>query len=308
VASEDGIVHVHGGRSLLDDLAVAGIAGGRQEWSDPISCGPCPDGLAPEDWYRTRASYLATTNSALDVTAVQDRLREQDRALMAIPVSTEIVIWSGPELFCQAILMRLLQLLGTHRKISLVDPGDQPGIPGCPMGRLSAAQLVHLYQQRRPATDEALTLARQAWTAFTAPDARLLVTLVAGDTSALPHLGAALARHLADLPDGATGLSTTETRLLQVLEEGPRDLSGLLTAMAAKEPRPFLTDDWLNEILQRLGAGAGPLLTLAGGDKYSLTARGRDVLAGHDFWTAERWHGGILIREQDDEDGGSDSS
>jgi hypothetical protein len=301
MASEAAIVNVHGGRILLDALAAAGIPGDRLEWSDPVCCGPTPDGLAADDWYRVRAGYLAAGSNATDVTAVQDRLREQDQALLAIPSSTEIVIWSGPELFCQSMLMRVLQLLGAHRKVSLVDPGDQPGIQGCPMGKLPAADLARLFQQRRPASDESLTLARQAWTAFTAPDARLLVTLVAGDTSALPHLGPALARHLADLPDGATGLSTTETRLLQILDQGPRDLDGLLQALAAKEPRPFLTDLWLKEILQRLGGGSGPLVS-SGAQGYALTPRGRDVLAGHDFWAAERWHGGILIRENDEED------
>ena len=307
MASAGTIVHLHGGRHLLDTLAAAGIPGERMEWCDPVCCGPTPDGLAPEDWYRVRAEFLAGAATGPETDTIRDRLRGQDRALLAIPASTEIVIWSGPELFCQSILMRLLQLLGAHRTISLVDPGDQPGIRGCPMGQLPAADLASLFQQRRLVTDQALTLARQAWTAYTAPDARLLVALVAGDASALPHLSAALSRHLADLPDGATGLSTTETRLLQVLDHGPRDLGGLLDALAAKEPRPFLTDSWCKELLRRLSGSAGPLVS-DGAGTYSLTARGRDVLAGHAFWGAERWHGGIFIREHEEDDEGPDVS
>jgi hypothetical protein len=168
------------------------------------------------------------------------------------------------------------------------------------MGPLPADGLARIFGQRRPASADAVALARRAWQAFTAPDARALVALVAGDTSALPHLGAALQRHLADLPDGATGLSTTETLILKELDQGARDLGGLLSALAAREARPFLTDSWLTEILRRLGGGPAPLITP--GPTYGLLARGRDVLAGHDFWAAERWQGGILIREREEDD------
>jgi hypothetical protein len=303
MASEQPVVHVHGGRSLLDSLAAAGFPGERLEWCDPVACGPTPAGLGPERWYEVRAEYLANPSSGVDAGAAAARLREQDRALLDVPPSKEIAIWVGPELFCQAILMRLLVLLGEAgpaRRITLVDPGDQPGIRGCPMGQLPAAALERIFQQRRPASAEAVGLARRAWSAFTAPDARALVALTTGDTSALPHLGAALSRHLDDLPDGATGLSTTEARLLETLRDGPQDLGALLATLAAREPRPFLTDTWLEEILARLGGGAGPLVG-RDGTRFTLTRRGDDVLAGYDFWAAERWHGGILIREKEED-------
>jgi hypothetical protein len=303
MASEEAMVHVHGGRNLLDALAAAGFPGERLEWCDPVSCGPTPAAVSPDRWYEVRAGYLASRPGPLDAAAAESRLREQDRALLAIPPATEIVIWVGPELFCQAVLMRLLVLLGAgkmRRKLSLVDPGDLPGIRGCPLAQLAPPALERIFQQRRPVTDEALALAGRAWAAFTAPEARALVALVAGDTSALPYLGAALSRHLDDLPDGATGLSTTETRLLEILRSGPLPLGGLLSALAAGEARPFLTDVWLEDILGRLG-GAEAALVGSEGSRFILTGRGRDVLAGHAFWAAERWHGGILIRENENE-------
>jgi hypothetical protein len=40
-----------------------------------------------------------------------------------------------------------------------------------------------------------------------------------------------------------------------------------------------------------------------------LAARGRAVLAGHDFWSAERWHGGVWInRDGDSGDEDEDAS
>ena len=302
------VVHVHGGSLLLERLRQANLPGRLLEWCDPVASGPTPAGLSPERWYRKRASYLAS--SPTDVTSIESDLRRQDHALLSIPATDEVVIWAGPELFCQALLMRMLVLLHQavadtgnlgHRRVSLVDPGDQPGSPGCGLTSLDAAALRAAFDQRRPVTAEAVSLARRAWEAFTAPVARPLADLVLADTSALPHLGAALERHLADLPDGATGLSTTETRLLQALEPGPLPLLDLHRTLAALEARPFLTDVQLEEVVRRLGVAAGALVTVDSEARVHLTPRGRAVLVGHDFWSAERWHGGIHIRPEDDE-------
>jgi hypothetical protein len=308
------VVHVHGGSILLDHLRAAGVPGERLEWCDPVGSGPTPAGLSPDDWYRTRAAYLASTAPAGDVARIERRLREQDQALADAARAhadkggddgdaAELVIWAGPELFCQAILMRLLVLLPERARLSLVDPGDQPDSPGCGLGTMAPEALRAAFAARRPITAADRALASRAWAAFTAPSAGALVSLVQEVGADLPHLRPALSRHLADLPDGATGLSTTETHLLEELESGPLDVGALLEALGRREARPFLTDVLLEEMLRRLSSAAGPLVTVADRTRVShLTRRGRDVLAGHDYWAAERWHGGvhILAQEQDD--------
>jgi hypothetical protein len=294
------IVHVHGGSVLLEHLAAAGLPGERLEWCDPVCAGPTPAGLGPTAWYATRAAYLARDRGEVD--AVAARLRAQDEALAAIPAEAEVVIWSGPELFCQAILMRLLVLLDERAprpRVSLVEGGDQAGDKGCGLGHLAAPSLRAAFAARRSAGTKERALAVAAWEAFTAPGARALAALVKTDFSALPYLQAALQRHLADLPDGGTGLSTTETHLLQALQPGPLDRGALMKAIADREPRPWLTDVLLAETLDRLGGGSAPLVTLSG-ELVTLSRRGDDVLAGYDTWNAERWHGGILIGRDDE--------
>jgi hypothetical protein len=301
-AGAESPVHVHGGSILLDKLREAGIPGERLEWCDPVAFGPTPAGLSTDEWYRTRARYLARGTSGPEVHAAEQRLRAQDEALQAVSTEAELVIWTGPELFCQVLLIRLLVLLEDRRgSISLVDPGDQPGDPGCGLGNLGAEALRAAYGHRRPVGAEERALARRAWAAFTAPIARPLTALLHEETGALPHLAAALARHLGDLPDGATGLSTTETRLLEAVAPEPLAPGSLFAALAAREARPFLTDTLLEELLGRLGGSARPLIARDAAGRVALTDRGRDVLAGHDFWAAERWHGGIFIGLNDDE-------
>lgn len=295
------IVQVHGGSALLERVRAAGLPGQRLEWCDPVCGGPTPR-VEREAWYPLRAAYLAAPG---DAPAVEARLRAQDAALAAIPAASEIVIWSGPELFCQSILMRLLVLIGARvdrPAISLVDPGDQPGQPGCGLTAIDDDGLRALFAGRRTIGEAEIDLAQEAWHVFTAPGARPMVAFLAGDTRALPHLGAALDRHLHDLPDGGTGLSTTETSLLQALESGPLDRASLLTAIARREARPWLTDTLLEETLHRLSGGNGALVGFAGND-IALTARARAVLAGYEVWQAERWLGGIHIGLDDEEDG-----
>jgi hypothetical protein len=303
------LVHLHGGSVLLDHLAAAGIPGERLFWCDPVCSGPTPAGLSQGEWYRVRGEHLRACIEAPSVDPIAARLRAEDRALGAVPAGAEIVIWAGPELFCQAIAIRLLDLLADRPgPISLVDPGDDPRWPGCTMGRLPPDDLQVAFGQRRRVLAPQLALAREAWAAFTAPTARPLATLVAGDTSALPHLGAALRRHLAELPDGATGLSTSETHALEALKAGPLDPVALFHVVVRREPRPFLTDVFLDEILRRLASGAVPLVVRDGDGRWSLTVRGGDVLAGNDTWRAERWVGGIHLGldddDEDEDDGG----
>ncbi len=290
------IVHVHGGSVLLDLLPAAGVEGERLQWCDPVASGPTPANVQADEWYRLRAEHLRSALSLDDSSAVEARLRAQDDALRLLPPDAEIVIWSGPEMFCQLILVRLLVLLEEHGhrgQLSLVDPGNPFGTRGCGLEQLSAPALREVFSRRRLVDANMLALAKTAWSALTSPTATQLQALAAQPTPSLPHLGAALKRHLDDLPDGATGLSTTETYLLETLVSGAREPRALLDALAAREKRPFLTDTLLNEILQRLASGASPLVTLS--SEVAITRRGRDVLSGYDVWHCERWHGGMIV-------------
>jgi len=249
-----------------------------------------------------RAAYLASgLNAPAGRQDIAKGLRAQDEALRAIPTASEVVLWVGPELFCQAILIRLLVLLGDRPRVSLVDPGDNPVSPGCGLDARTPAQLQDLFARRRPVTAGDVAFARQAWAAFTAATAQPLVALLRTDAP-LPHASAALTRHLGDLPDGASGLSTSETRILEELRRGPAQLGPLLRAVAAREPRPFLGDTALDEILGRLADGPAPLVTRDSAGLASITRRGGDVLHGFEVWFARRWHGGIEVTPDEDPD------
>jgi len=296
--SEPALVHVHGGRLLLDRLAEAGVAGEFLEWCDVLCDGPTPAGLSADDWYDLRARYHEETTGPAQRIPHRDRLIAQDRALALLPGPREVVLWFGPELFCQSILMYLLSwfdgrdLCGAG--LALVDPGDLAGRPGCSVSYLGPEELVAAFAARRPIGATETALASRAWQAYAAPDPSALADLASGDSPALPHLGAALRRHLEEFPERLSGLGASERRLLEAVAGGARGWAEVYQAMQRAEARPWMTDGIFFGRLHRLSAGPAPLLCSTDG-ALELTERGATVLAGRDQWHAERWCGGVRI-------------
>jgi hypothetical protein len=287
---DDDLVHVHGGSALLDALAAAGVPGQRLEWSEVLCDGPMPLGLAGAEWYDVRAAFLT---EGLGVDGARDRLEGQDRALDdAIDDDRELVIWAGPELFCQMILVRLIERLARRASVWIVDPGDLPGQPGCSLAHLDAAALHEALAARRPVTAAVADLASGAWSALTWRSPRM-VEAILDECDELPHLAEALRRHLEELPSATTGLARSERAILDAIAGGAATGGEVFAAVQLTESRPWLTDGLLALGLRRLGAGADPLIesdvALVPGawdpaGALRLRPGATEVLTGRDFW------------------------
>jgi hypothetical protein len=293
------IVHVHGGRLLLEHIADAGLPGERLEWCDVLCDGPTPAGLAPDVWYSLRAEYHEETSGPAEGTPYRERLIAQDRALAQLPGGHEVVLWFGPELFCQSILLYLLAWFDGRSvaggRLSLVSPADTPGRPGCSVSFLSAAELRAAFALRQRVGRAQTELARRAWEAFCAPDPRALDAMLDEDTSALPHLDATLQRHLAELPAHDSGLAESERHALEAIAAGARSFGEAFAAAQRAEARPWLTDVLFAQTLARLAAGPAPLVRP--GPPLELTDRAQAVLSGRDRFCSERWRGGVHLDE-----------
>lgn len=237
-------------------------------------------------------------------------------ALEAFHRHDEVVLWFEHDLFDQLLLIRHLawfarQSLGSTR-LALICVGVYPGIePFMGLGQLNPDQFASLFDTRAAITPEQADLGRRAWEAFTSPDPRQLVQLLARDTSALPFLAPALRRQLQEFPAAGTGLPRMEHEILTILVKGPLSPAELFRAEQRRENCFFIGDSSFRWRLDVLAALPQPLITLQLDSKdkmilppgvVTITETGRDVLAGRRDWLGirdfDRWLGGVRLRNE----------
>src|SRR5262245_10482777 len=284
---------------------------------DVLHEGPAPlvDG---DEWHRTRAKFLADEFQA-NVDEVRAGLAQSDRAIADAVGRDEIVLWFEHDLFDQLELIRTLDLLvrlkadatyvasGFSRTISLICIDRFPGVDRfIGLGQLTADQLASLYPARRPVTVDQYALASKAWNAFRSPDPSELAT-VAREGAALPFLGDALLRLLAEYPSATNGLSRTEQLALRALDRAATTGGALFFETQRLEPRPFMGDCTFYDTLRALASARVPLVDIdappAAVDlravPVSITPAGRDVVAGRRDHVAlngiDRWKGGVHL-------------
>jgi len=249
-------------------------------WNDVLHEGPVPAGLDLEQLSRVRAEFLG---------GVDDEFRSRDAAIARAGEYDEVVLWFEHDLYDQLQLIQVLDWFAQHppRQLRLIQSDTYLG----PMG---LEQLEALYPTRKPVTPEQFDAAVRAWAAFRAPDPTGLQAL---DTSALPHLGSALLRHLEQFPSTRDGLSRTEKQILEAVANGASTKHEIFLAHQRREDAIFMGDSPCFDYIDRLATARTPLLNHNG--RYALTDAGRAVLAGEADAVRlngiDRWLGGVHL-------------
>jgi hypothetical protein len=316
------MLHITNGDSTAVTLRAGAVAGTVLAWRDVLHDGPVPAGLALAELSAVRARFIAEQGwGAYD--AVLADFHARDSALAAAAAHEDMTLWFEHDLYDQLQLLQLLDWCGGHAwgdgRLSLICIGVFPGKARfLGLGELSAAELTSLFPTRHTVTGPELTLARAAWHAFRSVDPHAIETVLAGDTSPLPFLGAALTRHLEEFPATGSGLGRTERTLLEVIAAGSQAPHAIFTASQERESAPYLGDTsvWLH--VRRLSAvPAHPLIVRDDGGTFEtpqafttadafaaqrllLTDAGHAVLAGQADHLAlngiDRWLGGVHLR------------
>ncbi|MDX6611922.1 MAG: hypothetical protein QOD75_1108 [Blastocatellia bacterium] len=267
-----------------------------------------------------RAKHLSSAYD-LAIEECENDLRRQEEALERFSEHEEVVLWFEHDLFCQIHLVYLLNWFAQRErgptKLSLICIGAFPGIKEFRgLGELSGEQMMSLFGKRHEVTVAELDLGSTSWAAYSSPDPRDLVTLLASDTSALPFLGAALQKHLARFPSLRNGLGQIENRALNLIAGGAAQFGPLFEAFGKAEPIYGLGDAQFMLLLRQLAKGQLPLLTIVNGDgatlashsdfsktSFTLTRHGDSVLRGEDDYVAqngiEAWLGGVNLAGPD---------
>lgn len=303
-------LHIRCGSDIQHSLKVAGFSGDFLEFSDPFCIGPVP---ASDDQtlIQQRAAFLA---SAFDLKPADSlaRLRQAYSTLERLDEYERLVLWFEHDSYDQLILAYLLHRLHHEQpkaRIELIAVDSIPGVERfIGIGQLAPDLLAWLWPQRQPVNTELLRLGSQAWAAISADTPHALTELIATGTPALPMMGRALHRHLRELPARDTGLSLSESQILQIVaEHGPLPAGKAYAhLMAEREPLPYLGDLMYWWLIQPLLNAAEPLLAIVADAEadwpqrqLALTATGQRVLAGQTNWLSlshsARWVGGIRI-------------
>jgi hypothetical protein len=256
-------LHVTNGDAVVPELAAAaGIAPAEVlVWREILHDGPVREGLGADALARLRARHIAARGWS---DAALEDMRERDARLAAFPPGDEVVLWFETDLFD-----RLLQAQVEDRLASRPGPVTRVRLPHPPRGDLRAA-----LDAREPVEPDPGPFA-----ALRSPDPRAWVGVDGFE------------RLLEELPDIRTGLGRTERAILEALAGGPLAPGELFIAVAAREDPPWLGDT----AVFALASDLDPLVAHAD-DRYSLTADGEAVLAGHATRPPiDRWLGGVHL-------------
>jgi hypothetical protein len=287
------LLHLRCGDDLRGRLQQAGIAGEYQCFADPVCMGPAPGETRDEGelmaWLGLRARYVAL-HTGQDAAAVRLRLGREYAALGALHRREAVWLWFEHDLWDQAALIRILSLLAEKRllrgKLLLVPADGHRCFP-----ELSDAELAML--KPAPLSDLQLEQAAEAWAAFAAPDPGALDAFSRREL-ALPHLAAAMRRHLRDLPWTTDGLGETERAVLRAIAAGAADEAAVFQAVGRADPIFHLTDLIVREVIGRLRQGPRRLVMRAA--PLRPTPQGAAVLTGQArHRPAPRAHAGIAV-------------
>ncbi|MET0214720.1 MAG: hypothetical protein ABW292_17045 [Vicinamibacterales bacterium] len=302
------MLHLTNGTAIIPLMRQAGIEGPMVAWDDVLHEGPVPAGLNPAALRQQRAEFLASCGWG-SAEAIGRKLADRDAALDravrgargAAPVD-EIVLWFEHDLYDQLHLLQILDRLpldGSPRVTAV--PSDDY------LGNQPAARFAGLFAARADVTSAQRLAARDAWTAFRSTDPRALVE-VRSRVDQLPHLRAALSRHLEQFPSMRNGLSRTEQQALEAIASGYTSVGAIYKAShQVREDAVFMGDAAFIAHVDSLLRSSRPLikaslptrpLTLE--DELSLTTDGQQVLDNRlDRVRAcgiDRWLGGVELK------------
>jgi len=304
-------LHITNGDHARDVIVASGIPGTVSIWADPLNEGPVPGGISDALLRTIRARFLAGAGRGDRFQAVLAQLDEWAAALDRRSEYSETVLWFEHDLFDQLALIQVLDRIGSvpsPTPVTLICIDQFPGhahFKG--LGELRPGDLATLFETRQAVVAAQIDLASRAWRAFRGADPTGIEELLRGDTSVLPFLGPAMARHLEEFPWVGTGLSRSEQQLLQLVADKPKEIRAVFPRMHDTESAFYITDSSLWDLVRRLSMLDPPLVVVdveSEADRAlprataEATVRGRAIVGGSgrvDRSEIDRWLGGVHL-------------
>jgi hypothetical protein len=297
------MLHITNGSVVAGLLRTLGLKGDIVTFHDVLHEGPVQAGLDVSTLRASRAAFVAPWAGVPREQVVQE-FATRDEAVLGAAAHEEVVLWFEHDLFDQLQLLQVLDMLpnGGRPRITAVQPDGY-------LGKHSPAHLATLFTRRREVDAAQRGAARAAWSAFRSSDPRAVLDVIPR-VGALPHLPAALLRHLQQFPSVANGLSRTEAQALTAIANGASRMADIyVQSHQEREEAVFMGDAGFLVHMRGVFESATPLLivvrrqTPAGPlsleDSVALTDDGLRVLEGHAdrvrVCGIDRWLGGVHL-------------
>ena len=290
------MLHVTNGDCAARILERTSLGGDVLAWREVLHDGPVPH-AERDELRRLRAAFIASAFGVEAVAVLADQRARDQRLERALEAGEPVVLWFEHDLFDQLLLLQVLDVVGDRPGVELI-------VVEAFLGAMTADDLERLWPGRAPLRPEQRECAARAWTAFCAGDlAGLGREADAEDDGGLPHLSAALARLLDDVP-GDDGLSRTERQLLRAIDRGAQTAGDAFMAAAAEDEAPFLGDTSAFWRLAAMTRSPAPPVAVDGHPiapptPVGITAAGVAILSGGASYIRppgrECWLGGARL-------------
>ena len=288
------MIHIHNGDVVAQLASRSGIPGEHVAYRESLVTGAVVPG---DEWIESRARALAARYNA-DLLRTRTGIVEQEQFLNdARSRGEEIVLWFEHDLFCLVHLIHLLQRLGDARLSVVWCPK--------PLSENDERELHLLFESRAAVTPSMMKAARDAWRAYTSPDADALNAWLERDTPELPFLREGFTLHASRFPSTRNGLGALEQHALELIAAGASDFASLFDVLNAREPRYGFGDSEMWQMLQTISWCAVPLLTLNGTPPkaiLTITPAGMNVIGAEvDNLTVndpDTWLGGVHLTKE----------
>ncbi|ARN73359.1 DUF1835 domain-containing protein [Oceanicoccus sagamiensis] len=307
-------LHIRCGTDIENTLKEAGFSGAFLDYKDPVCQGPV---VKSDQYHQIRAEFIAKVYGDLVNLSYeeiyQDSLAEQQSIQTLANHYQRVVLWFEHDTFDQLLLIKLLAELAKYPQpavLEIVSPNQFPGTARfIGLGQLPPEAIYLLWSKRETITNAQLQLGTEAWDALCqdSPE-QLAVLMKQPHCQQLPHLPAAIHRHLQELPATDNGLGLTEQLTLEILKQQARPCGQLFKAlMTVYEPLPWLGDLMFWHIVKGLAEGDEPLVLIQENNEQHwpnyhavLSEQGLAVLKGESDYLSFRpdayWLGGVEIK------------
>ncbi|MGE5749210.1 MAG: DUF1835 domain-containing protein, partial [Gemmatimonas sp.] len=254
-------LHITNGDSAVVGMRAGGISGEIIAWRDILHEGPVPTGKSLGDLSRIRAEWLETQGFG-EHNSLEHEFQQRDDMLRRYTDFDEVVLWFEWDLYDQVQLIQILDFLAQDTEADHTETGTALSIVSFAgyLGALEPVRFENLFVQRTAITQEMLNLGSKAWSAFTSDDPREIEKLAASNLEPLEFLGAALWRHLEELPSTLNGLSRSELQILQSVSQGPLSFHEIFKRVANREDRIFCGDTVMARYIERMSLTETPLI------------------------------------------------